>query len=65
MKILLKEIMESKHLSIRQVAYSCEISKSKVQRIMSGSADPTMGTIEKLAKGLNVKMEDLYESEFK
>lgn len=57
--------MYEKNLSIRQVSELTGISKSGVQKIMNESESPTMNTMEKLAAGLKVNIESLYESDYK
>lgn len=41
------------------------LSKSTIQKIMNEEESPTMETMEKLAAGLKVSIESLYESDFK
>lgn len=41
------------------------LSKSTIQKAMSEQSNPTMHTMEKLAAGLKVSIESLYESDFK
>ena len=65
MKILLDKIMYKKNLSVRQVSIATGISKSTINRIMNGTVSPTADTLERLAKGLNVHISDLYESPYK
>jgi transcriptional regulator with XRE-family HTH domain len=65
MKILLDKIMYEKNLSIRQVSKLTGISKSGVQKIMNESESPTMNTMEKLAAGLKINIESIYESDYK
>lgn len=71
MKILLNEIMYSKNLTVRQVSILTGVSHSTVSDICNG-AMPHMDTLEKLAKGLkklakglNVRITDLFESPYK
>lgn len=64
MKILLNEIMHKKNLSIRQVSIMTGISKSTISRIVNGEVSPTADTLERLAKGLKVRISDLYESPY-
>ena len=64
MKILLNEIMYSKNLTVRQVSILTGVSHSTVSDICNG-AMPHMETLEKLAKGLNVRITDLFESPYK
>ena len=57
--------MLRKNLSIRQVEMLTGVSKSTVQRIANNEISPTADTLERLAKGLKVKIYDLIESEYK
>ena len=65
MKILLSEIMDQKKLTIRQVSILTGVPRSTVADIMSDRASPRLDTLEQLAKGLKVRITDLYESEYK
>lgn len=65
MKILLEDIMTNKKLSIRQVSLLTGIPKSTVDDIVAGRKSPRMDTMEKLAKGLKVRISDLYDSPYK
>ena len=60
MRILLDKIMTSKNLTIRQVSHLTGISKSSIQRIMNNEISPSADTLECLAKGLKVRISDLY-----
>lgn len=64
MKILLDKIMQSKNLSIRQVSILTGIPRSTIGDIMNGRM-PRIDTLEALAKGLKIRISDLYESEYK
>lgn len=65
MKILLSEIMDQKKLTIRQVSILTGVPKSTVSDIVSRGRIPRLDTMEQLAKGLKVRITDLYESEYK
>lgn len=65
MKILLDDIMNQKRLTIRQVSILTGVPKSTVADIMSGGTSPRMDTLELLAKGLKVRITDLFESDYK
>lgn len=65
MKILLADIMYRKNLSVRQVSYLTGIPRSTIGDIMNGKKVPRLDTLERLAEGLNVRMTDLFESNFK
>ncbi|WP_368377853.1 helix-turn-helix domain-containing protein [[Clostridium] symbiosum] len=64
MKILLSEIMYSKKLTIRQVSYLTGIPRSTISDICNGTI-PRLDTLEDIARGLNLRISDLYESDFK
>lgn len=65
MKILLQEYMNNKNLTVRQVSMLTEIPKSTISDICNGKVMPRMDTMEDLAKGLKVKITDLFDSPFK
>ena len=64
MKILLGDIMYERNLTARQVEIMTGISKSTVSRIANNQIIPRLDTLEELAKGLHIKISDLYESDF-
>lgn len=64
MKILLGDIMYERNLTARQVEIMTGVSKSTVSRIANNQIIPRLDTLEELAKGLHIKISDLYESEF-
>lgn len=65
MKILLHEYMIRKNLTIRQVSVSTDIPKSTIADIQNNKVMPRMDTMESLARGLKVKITDLFDSPFK
>lgn len=65
MKILLQEYMNNKSLTVRQVSMLTEIPKSTISDICNGKIMPRMDAMEELAKGLKVKITDLFDSPFK
>ena len=64
MKILLGDIMYERNLTARQVEIMTCVSKSTVSRIANNQIVPRLDTLEELAKGLHIKISDLYESDF-
>lgn len=56
--------MREHNLTTRQVELMTGVSKSMVNRIANNQISPRMDTMEQLAKGLNIKISDLYESDF-
>ncbi|MFR6138971.1 MAG: helix-turn-helix domain-containing protein [Dorea longicatena] len=57
--------MDKKNLTIRQVSILTGVPKSTVSDIVSRGRIPRLDTMEQLAKGLKVRITDLYESEYK
>lgn len=64
MKILLDKVMYEKNISVRQAVIMTGVPKSTINDIMNGNI-PRLDTLEQLAKGLGVKMTDLFESPYK
>lgn len=65
MKILLKEIREDRELSLRQLEIITGIPKSVLSRIEKGEVPLNLDVAEKVAEGLHIGIEDLYESAVK
>ena len=64
MKILLREVMQRRHLTIRQVSIMTKLPKSTIERIALEEISPTMNQMERLAAGLHVRISDLYRSRY-
>lgn len=65
MKVLLDEIMYKKNLSINQVVILTGIPHTTIVDIKNGRSSPRLDTLEKIAKGLNIRITDLFESDYK
>ena len=65
MRILLDKIMYSKNLTVRQVSRMTGIPKSTIEDIKNHKKMPRMDTMEKIAAGLKIRIQDLYESDHK
>ena len=63
MKFHLKRIREENNISIERLSKMAKVAKSSIVRIEDGSANPTMKTMFKLAKTLNVDVWELIESD--
>lgn len=57
--------MYEKNLTVRQVSYMTGIPKSTISNICNGIRIPRLDTLEQLAKGLGVRMTDLFESDYR
>lgn len=65
MKILLTNIMYEKKLSVRQVSKMTGVPTSSLNDIMNEKSSPRLDTLEQIARGLKVRIQDLYESPYK
>lgn len=65
MEILLWQARTNKGWTLERLAEKSGVSKSTLQRIETGETSPTMDVMEKVAKALNTRISDLYESEYK
>lgn len=64
MEIHIAKIRNSKDISLRQLAILTGISKTTLNDIENSKVSPTILQLEKIAKGLNVKIHDLISSEY-
>ncbi len=65
MEILLWQVRDKKGYTLERLEQKSRISKSTLQRIETGETSPTMESMEKIAKAMNVRITDLFESEYK
>lgn len=65
MKIILDIEMAKRKLSVQQVSRMTGIPASTISDIMNKRSMPRMDTMELLAKGLHIRISDLYESPYK
>ena len=63
--MILNQILDERGLSIREAAALTTVSKSTIHSIRNDELDPKLSTLELLAKGLEVKITDLFESDYK
>ncbi|HJU45398.1 MAG TPA: helix-turn-helix transcriptional regulator [Chitinophagaceae bacterium] len=55
----LKELRETKGLSLRQLSYNCNVDFSNIGQMEKGLINPTLLTIIDLAKGLEISQIEL------
>lgn len=60
MRYLVGEVRYTKGVSLRRLARQAQISKSYLQRIEAGEARPSLETMVRIAKALDVCVEWLY-----
>ncbi len=56
----IREIRVKKNMSQNDLAIECDFEKASMSRIESGQANPTVRTLYKICKALNIKMVDLF-----
>lgn len=65
MKILTWQARKDKKVTLVELAKMTGISKSTLNNIENMKVSPTLAEIEAIAKALNVRMVDLFDSEYK
>ena len=65
MKILTWQARRNKKLTLVKLSKKTGISKSTLNNIENGRVNPTIKQLETIAKALEVRISDLYESEYK
>ena len=60
---MLRRLREKRQLSQSELARKAKVGRVTLNRIESGSQDPTLGTLERLAKALGVRLRDLLPDE--
>jgi transcriptional regulator with XRE-family HTH domain len=59
--IRVKRLRERRGMTQEQLAERADISRTYLARLETARQDPTLGTLEKLAKALKVKVTELLE----
>lgn len=65
MEILTWQARTRRGLTLKQLEAKTGISKTTLNTIENGLTSPTLWQLETIAKALNVKISDLFESEYK
>lgn len=65
MEVRLWQARKDKDLTLFQLQKLSGISKSCLNNIETGKTSPTLKQLEKIAKALNIRITDLFESEYK
>lgn len=65
MEILTWQARQSKNMTLIKLSALTGISKSTLNNIESGKVSPTLIQLETIAKALNVRISDLYDSNYK
>ncbi|HZE82682.1 MAG TPA: helix-turn-helix transcriptional regulator [Puia sp.] len=59
-----KNIRESKDLSLQEVASRCSLDDSNISKIEHGKRDSSLTTIAELAEGLGVTLAEIFKGKF-
>ena len=57
----IKKIRISKNLTQNELAMECDFEKARLSRIESGHSNPTIRTLFKISKALDIPMEELFK----
>ena len=61
-RIRLKEVLREKHISMGKLSRISDVSFNTIRRISNDPTySPTLNTLERIARALNVPIADLYE----
>ncbi|ETI93699.1 MAG: hypothetical protein Q606_CBAC00326G0001 [Intestinibacter bartlettii DORA_8_9] len=64
-EIKIREMRDKKRISLRTLSRKTKISIGALNNYENNKTSPTLDNIEEIAKALNCKINDLFESEFK
>lgn len=65
MRILLWQVRANKGLTLRQLEELTGISRATLNNIENGKVSPRLDYLEKLAIAMDVRITDLFESDYK
>ncbi|MDE7309849.1 MAG: helix-turn-helix domain-containing protein [Lachnospiraceae bacterium] len=65
MELLLQSIRNSRNISLRELSFQTGLEKATISNFETGKSSPTLKQLESIAKALDCKISDLYESEYK
>lgn len=63
MKYFVGDVRYAKGMSLRELSERAHVSKSYLQRIEAGEAAPSLEVMVRLARALDVPLDDLYLAE--
>ena len=64
-EIKIREMRDKKRISLRTLSRKTKISIGALNNYENNKTSPTLDNTEEIAKALNCKINDLFESEFK
>jgi transcriptional regulator with XRE-family HTH domain len=57
----IKQLREQKGLTIEKLAYENDLAKGNLSEIEKGLIDPRLSTLERITKGLDVTLKELFD----
>ena len=57
----IKQLRIAKGLTIEKLAYENDLSKGNLSEIERGMIEPKLNTLEKIAKGLDISLKELFD----
>lgn len=60
MKYRIKELCKEKGITLESLALGIGTSQASISRIITGNGNPTMDSLERIAKYLNVEVPELF-----
>lgn len=65
MKVKVWQIRKEKGITLQQLEKLTGIGKTTINNIENGATSPTLLQMEKIAKAMNVRITDLFDSDYK
>lgn len=65
MKVLLLEVRQNRNITLNDLAKKAGIGKTTINNIEKGKVSPTLKEMEAIAKALDMRITDLFESDYK
>lgn len=65
MEVLTWQARTKRNLTLKQLSEMTDISKTTLNTIENGKTSPTLRQLEAIAIALDMKISDLYDSEYK
>lgn len=64
-KVLLKQILKKKGISFKRAEMMTGVSKSTLIDIAAEKSSPRLNTLEQIAEGMKLRINDLFDSPYK
>jgi transcriptional regulator with XRE-family HTH domain len=57
----LRKLRQAKKLSMEELSYEVDVDLSQIYRIEKGMVNPTLSTLNAIAKALDITLKDLFD----